>query len=167
MRCWCGYLSGARCRLSAHGPADATAISKPRHLLPHLNPDCMVLPFWYRLTQVVLEKIPLNGCSSSSSRSEPARHGVLLQKSCGLCVCLCVSKFVSNWDLTLFLQRQSHRNATAAPDNVRHCLKRHVYRFVWNSWNCCDALVMNSSTFVDDSLFFLLAVTLSTIYFIS
>ena len=22
--CWCGYLSGARCRL-AHGPADATA----------------------------------------------------------------------------------------------------------------------------------------------
>ena len=24
----------------------------------------MVLPFWYRLTQVVLEKRPLNGCSS-------------------------------------------------------------------------------------------------------
>jgi len=23
-----------------------------------------VLPFWYRLTQVVLEKRPLNGCSS-------------------------------------------------------------------------------------------------------
>ena len=28
-----------------------------------------VLPFWYRLTQVVLEKRPLNGCSSSSSSS--------------------------------------------------------------------------------------------------
>jgi len=27
----------------------------------------LVLPFWYRLTQVVLEKRPLNGCSSSSS----------------------------------------------------------------------------------------------------
>ena len=26
----------------------------------------LVLPFWYRLTQVVLEKRPLNGCSSSS-----------------------------------------------------------------------------------------------------
>ena len=26
----------------------------------------LVLPFWYRLTQVVLEKTPLNGCSSSS-----------------------------------------------------------------------------------------------------
>ena len=25
-----------------------------------------VLPLWYRLTQVVLEKKPLNGCSSSS-----------------------------------------------------------------------------------------------------
>ena len=23
---------------------------------------CVVLPFWYRLTQVVLEKRPLNGC---------------------------------------------------------------------------------------------------------
>jgi len=27
----------------------------------------LVLPFWYRLSQVVLEKRPLNGCSSSSS----------------------------------------------------------------------------------------------------
>ena len=27
----------------------------------------LVLPFWYRLTQVVLEKRPINGCSSSSS----------------------------------------------------------------------------------------------------
>ena len=26
----------------------------------------LVLPFWYRLTQVVLEKRPLNGCSSTS-----------------------------------------------------------------------------------------------------
>jgi len=25
MRHWCGYLSGARCRLFAYGPADATA----------------------------------------------------------------------------------------------------------------------------------------------
>ena len=32
-------LSGARCRLFAYGPADATAVPKPRHLLPHLHPD--------------------------------------------------------------------------------------------------------------------------------
>jgi len=39
MRCWCGYLSGARCRLLAFGPADAIAIPKPHRLLPHLNLD--------------------------------------------------------------------------------------------------------------------------------
>jgi len=40
MGCWCGYLSGARCRLFEYGPADATAIPKSHHVLPHLNPDC-------------------------------------------------------------------------------------------------------------------------------
>ena len=30
----------------------------------------LVLPFWYRLTQVVLEKCLLNGCSSSSYLSK-------------------------------------------------------------------------------------------------
>ena len=41
---WCGYLSGARCRLFAYGPADATScIPKPDHLLPHLNPDWFYL----------------------------------------------------------------------------------------------------------------------------
>jgi len=39
MRCWCGCLSGVRCRLFAYGPADATAIQKPHRLLPHLTPD--------------------------------------------------------------------------------------------------------------------------------
>ena len=55
MRCWCGYLSGARCRLFAYGPADAAAIPKPHHLLPHLNPDRFYLSgtglprlFWKR-----------------------------------------------------------------------------------------------------------------------
>jgi len=33
--CCCGYLSGARCRLFAYGPADATAIPKHHHLLSH------------------------------------------------------------------------------------------------------------------------------------
>ena len=48
MRCWCGYLSGARRRLFAYGPADATVISKPHHLLPHLNPD------WFHLSCTAL-----------------------------------------------------------------------------------------------------------------
>jgi len=62
MRCCCGYLSGARCRLFEYGPVDASASRNPHHLLPHLNPDCL-LPFWYWLTQVVMEKMLLDGCS--------------------------------------------------------------------------------------------------------
>ena len=34
--------------------------------LSSLASSRLVLPFWYRLTQVVLEKRPLNKCSSSS-----------------------------------------------------------------------------------------------------
>ena len=43
MRCWCGYLSAAWCRLFAYSPADATAIPKPHHLLPHINRDWFTL----------------------------------------------------------------------------------------------------------------------------
>jgi len=53
MRCWCGYLSAARCRLFAYGPADATAISKPHHLLPHFNPD------WFYLSGTDLPRLSL------------------------------------------------------------------------------------------------------------
>ena len=35
----------------------------------------LVLPFWYRLTQVVLENRPLNGCSSSSSKWRVTHQG--------------------------------------------------------------------------------------------
>jgi len=56
--CWCGYLPGARCRL-AYGPADATAT----HSLSLASVKSrLVLPFWYRLTWVLPEKGPLNGC---------------------------------------------------------------------------------------------------------
>jgi len=69
----------------------------------------LVLPFWYRLTKVVLEKRPLNGCSSSSKCCMPflveaACRGIALVEgftagSCLLCLlmqenpidCLCLS----------------------------------------------------------------------------
>ena len=71
MRCWCGYLRGARCRLFAYGPADATARHpKTPSSLASVN-SIRVLPFQYWLTQVVLEKRPLNGCSSSSYETIP------------------------------------------------------------------------------------------------
>jgi len=38
---------------------NATVIPKPHHLLP--DKSWLVLPFWYRLTQVFVEKRPLNG----------------------------------------------------------------------------------------------------------
>ena len=46
-----GYLSGARCRLFAYDPADATAIPKPHNLLPHLNPD------WFYLFGTALPRL--------------------------------------------------------------------------------------------------------------
>jgi len=54
--CWRGYLSGASCRL-AYGPADATVT----HCLASVK-SRLILPFWYRLTRVVLDTGPLNGC---------------------------------------------------------------------------------------------------------
>ena len=48
----------------ACGPADATASFKSR----------LVLPFWYRLTQVVLKKRPVNGCSSSCRKLTAEPH---------------------------------------------------------------------------------------------
>ena len=64
IRCWCGYLSGARCRLFAYGPADATGSKNPLLLTSYIQTGFYLS---YRLIQVVLEKRPLNGCSSNSS----------------------------------------------------------------------------------------------------
>jgi len=58
MRCWRGYISGVTCKWFACGPADATAtLSSLASLKSRL-----VWTSWCRLTQVVLEKRPLNGC---------------------------------------------------------------------------------------------------------
>ena len=55
--CWRGYLSGVRCRL-AYGPSWCHC-----HSLSLASVKSrLVLPFWYRLTRVVPDKGPLNGC---------------------------------------------------------------------------------------------------------
>jgi len=62
---WCGYLSEARCRLFAIWSSWCHCI--PKHPSPLASfKSKLVLPFWYWLTQAVLEKRPLNGCHSSS-----------------------------------------------------------------------------------------------------
>ena len=52
----------SKARLFACGPADATAVPKPRHLLPGLNPD------WFYLSGTGLPRLSwkkaLNGCCS-------------------------------------------------------------------------------------------------------
>jgi len=57
--CWHSYLSWARCTLASciwpswcHCHSLSLASVKSR----------LILPFWYRLTRVVLDKGPLNGC---------------------------------------------------------------------------------------------------------
>ena len=62
MRCWYGYLSGMRCKWFAYGPADVTATPSS---LASLKCGLFYF-FWCRLAQVVLEKMPLNGCLSVS-----------------------------------------------------------------------------------------------------
>ena len=57
MRCWCGYLSGVRCKRSA---TDATATPSSLASLK----SRLVWHFWCQLTQIVLEKRPLNRCLS-------------------------------------------------------------------------------------------------------
>jgi len=36
----------------------------------------LVLPFWHRLTHVVLEKRPLNGCDSSRSKTKRSPYAI-------------------------------------------------------------------------------------------
>ena len=82
MRCWCGYLSGARCILFSYGPTDASA-SQNRIVCCRRNAvfkSTLVLRFWHRLTQVVQEKRSLNGCSSNSSSISQVKH----QSTCNI-----------------------------------------------------------------------------------
>jgi len=65
VRCWHDYLSGARCKWFAYGPADATAT--PSSLVPVKSR--MVYLSGAGLARLSWKKRPLNGCSSSSSNS--------------------------------------------------------------------------------------------------
>ena len=83
MRCWHGYLSGARCRWVVCGPADATATPSSLASLK----SRMVLLFWCRLIHIVLEKRLWNGCLSVSFCC--AR--LLLIEAYGLLLTFCMS----------------------------------------------------------------------------
>jgi len=57
MRCWHGYLSGAKCKWFACGPSDATTTPSS----PASSKSRITLPYWHRLTHV-LEKRAQSGC---------------------------------------------------------------------------------------------------------
>ena len=86
--CWHGYPSGARCKL-AYGPADATAT----HRIFASVKSRLVLPFWHRLTRVVLDKGPLNRC-----------------------VCVCVCNLTGRTNCNIF----SHSSKRSNTDLLHH-----------------------------------------------
>jgi len=112
MGCWRGYLSGARCRL-AYGPADATAT---RRLYASVK-SRLVLPFWYRLTQVVLDKGPLNGVC--------------------VCVCVCVCYFLLS---LLFILRVGLMVKCIKKDmRLKYCAEHKMPEInLFASITCCN-----------------------------
>ena len=78
MRCCCGYLSGARCSLFAYIYMVQLMPLHFKHPSPLTSYKArLVLLLWYWLTQVVLEKRPLNRCSTSTlfSYLKPSNTG--------------------------------------------------------------------------------------------
>jgi len=106
MSCWHGYLSGVRYRWFAYGPADGT--TTPSSLVSWKSR--LVWPFWCRLTQVVLEKRPLNGCLSVCDTDTHARIYIYTQSCMGI-TAICETNH--DWPVPLLLvhpgtQQTSH-----------------------------------------------------------
>ena len=91
-----GYLSEARCKWFAYGPADATATPPS----PAPVKSRMVYLIWCRLTQVVLETMLLNGRSSYSKQLSHAIQFWLLNKNQNS-ICSNSSKMIWHWDQLL------------------------------------------------------------------
>jgi len=66
MRCWCGYLSGARCRLFAHCPADATA--SPNRIFSCL---IQIQAAWFYLSCTSLPRLSAKSSSVATGDTCP------------------------------------------------------------------------------------------------
>ena len=69
MRCLCGYLSGARCRLFAYGPADATASQSPIISCSSSSSSSVTLLYCWRQRDGVREKAAPHDCHRSHKAS--------------------------------------------------------------------------------------------------
>jgi len=113
VECWSDYVSAARCKWFAYGPAHATAtplslaLLKSRPVLPLWCPCCAGWLVGWSLTsifstntaisetKVVVEKRPLNGCLSRCRSWHQPRETLLGHWLCLLSV---------SWDFTTFNQ---------------------------------------------------------------
>ena len=76
----CGYLSGAKCKWLACGPADGTATPWSLASLKYRRGSAILVPAFF--TQVVLEERPLNGCHSSWKVSYQQKHNHCIIVQC-------------------------------------------------------------------------------------
>ena len=125
---WCGFLSGARCRLFAYGPADATA-SQNHHLLPHLNPD------WFYLSGTSLPRLFWKGGHKT---------GVVV-------IIVILLLLIRNHDafstITLLVGRQEEHPACKILSGgvlVWLSVWSEVQTCIWPSWCLCHSLSLAS-----------------------
>jgi len=112
MRCWYGYLSGARCRLFAYGPADAIHPQVPSSLATFKSR--LVLPFWYQFIQIALEKKPLNGRSNSNSSTSSSG------------ICQFTERFQETTEIVRNLERNYRCHAHEISWNYRSCMRHFM-----------------------------------------
>ena len=129
--CWRGYLSGARCRL-AYGPADATAT----HSLASQK-SRLVLPFWYRLTRVVPEKGPLNGCVCVCDWALECFYCTAVVQVQHLCVCMLNSNFRTKniFDIHVYFGSCGHCLSQVWRHNAQVLISCLQCRYSWY-WLC-------------------------------
>ena len=144
-RCWCGFLYAARCidclhmilLLPLHPETPSSLASFKSRLLS---------PFWYQLTQVVLEKRPFNRCSSFlliKHAVEVHRVWMLLRLICDGFVCV-TNAFSA---LMLLVGRQEgHPACKKLSGGVLAWLSvwSVVQTCIWPSWYHCHSLSLAS-----------------------
>ena len=115
----------------------------------------LVLPFCYRLTQVVLEKRPLNGCSSSSSCIVPQGHNFRSADTLMSVTNLSVVRLVTEASASM-----SHSSCRLLPVKIR------VSRFgrFFSKWSAIRLTQSYTSTFNQSSMICMHSLNLSRIW---
>ena len=103
----------------------------------------LVLPFWYRLTQVVLDKGPLNGCVSSSGLGWVIKKqfSAVSCSACSPCLALSFIAWLSHWGnncISCFLKSVGFFVCfEASASCCRHWLMAlHGHCSSWVLWHC-------------------------------